>query len=79
MNKKLRKKILSFVFLLVITILLSACDKKENKSTEEIFLKVSQNFGKVSSMSYTKLGKGDMYTHSSQNDNSGISNLFPCN
>lgn len=70
MNKKLRKKIFSFVFLLVITILLSACDKKENKTTEEIFLKVSQNFGKVSSMSYTKLDKGDIYTNSAQNGNS---------
>lgn len=70
MNKKFRKKILSFVFLLIITILLSACDKKENKTTEEIFLKVSRNFGKVSSMSYTKLDKGDIYTNSAQNGNS---------
>lgn len=71
MNKKLRKNILSFVFLLVIAGMLSACGKNENKSTEEKLLKVSQNFRKVSSMSYTKSDKGDMYIDSSQNGSSG--------
>lgn len=65
----MRKKILLLVFLLV-TILLAGCGTNGNRSTEETILKVSQNLGKVSSLSYTKLDKVDIYTNSAQNGNS---------